>query len=158
MCAHAVAKLDKEGSVRAQWKARVRSKWASFTVRPATLQASHLAQHAAFQAHKLAVDLYLSPDAPVHEVLKDASAIAEHDLFKGSVPQPADWLRAWRSLVEGTSFRETCRRNNIERFIDGLESVGPSRHAIMSLQRIIVECVREETQRRQAGMLHSARG
>ena len=148
VCAHAMAKLGKESSLRAQGcKARICTKWAQFEVRPSSLQASHLSQHSSVRSHKLALSIYLSPDVPVHEILQDATDMAESELFQGSVPQPADWLRAWRSLVEGTSFRESSRRCHTESFIAGLGSVAPSRQAIISLQRIIVECMREEKRR-----------
>ena len=146
VCAHAANKLSQETSLRARGcLARVASKWARFEIRPASLQASHLVQHAGWQSHKLALEIYLAVDTPVREVIMDAAVLSEQDLLKGSVPQPADWLRAWRYMKEGTSFREASRACTTESYIHGTVSCPvPSRKAVKALQEVLVEKIRED--------------
>ena len=148
VCAHAANKLSQETGLRARGcLARVASKWARFEIRPASLQASHLVQHAGWQSHKLALEIYLAVDTPVREVIMDAAVLSEQDLLKGSVPQPADWLRAWRYMKEGTSFREASRACTPESYIHGTVSCPvPSRKAMKALQEVLVEKIREASE------------
>ena len=54
------------------------------------------------------MEMYLSPETPVREVLLDARNLEDQELLKGSVPQPVLWLRAWKYLKEGISFRSNA--------------------------------------------------
>ena len=144
VCARAVIKLRQETSLRARGcLARIATKWASFEVRPASLQASHLAQHAGWQSHKLALDIFLAVDTPVREVIADAALLSEQELLKGSVPQPADWLRAWRYMKEGASFRRASRFCTTEEYIHGI-CPAPSRKVVKALPEVMVEKIRED--------------
>ena len=63
---------------------------------PGGLQASHIQQHAVLTGHKVAERAFFKPDEPVSLTLQ---ATAEDDrLLHGAVPQPADWLRAWKAV------------------------------------------------------------
>lgn len=58
------------------------------------MQACCLKQHAASTVHRVAQGAYLAPDRPLVECLP--YDLADQSLFTGNVPQPLDWLRAWR--------------------------------------------------------------
>ena len=135
VCAQAVDKTVRGGVRRG-------SKWARFSVRSASLQASPFAQHAGWQSHELALELCLARETPVREVIADSAVLSEQELLKGSVPQPADWLRAWRYLKEGTSFRMASKVCSTETYIASTVA-GPSRRAVKALQEVIVEQIRE---------------
>ena len=67
------------------------------------------------------MELYLSPETPVREVLLDARNLEDQELLKGSVPQPVLWLRAWKYLKEGISFRSSARLLTTEGFAYGCD-------------------------------------
>ena len=46
------------------------------------------------EVHNMVMDLYLCPEALVPELLPESGPVADYELLEGSVPQPADWLRA----------------------------------------------------------------
>ena len=58
------------------------------------MQTCCLQQHAASTVHRVAQAAYLAPDKPIQECLP--YTLREQDLFRGNVPQPLDWLRAWQ--------------------------------------------------------------
>ena len=69
----------------------------------------------------------------------------DQDLLKGSVPQPVDWLRAWRHLKEGVSFHSSARLNSTENFAEKDSTKSVERRVVKALQEIIVEEKREKT-------------
>ena len=146
VCAFALCRLEAEGSLRARaCKARVATKWARFEVRCRSLQASALSLHAESNGHKLALHMFCCPDAPVREVICDSAAnLSDMELLRGSVPQPCDWLRAWRYLKEGISFHGAAKLSKTEQHIEQ-QAAGPaaSRVAIQALQRVMVEVTRD---------------
>ena len=59
-----------------------------------SLQAEHIRFHEKSLGHKFAAASWFKPDEPVCITLQ---ATAEDDrLLSGNVPQPQDWVRAWR--------------------------------------------------------------
>ena len=139
VCAYALQKLKVESSAHARgYRGRMRSKWARFEVRSSHLQACALSQHASWYCHRVAMELYLSPETPVREVLLDARNLEDQELLKGSVPQPVLWLRAWKYLKEGISFRSSARLLTTEGFADGCDKNMDGR-VVKALQEIIVE-------------------
>ena len=89
------------------------------------------------------MELYLSPETLVREVLLDARNLEDQQLLKGSVPQPVLWLRAWKYLKEGISFRSSARLLTTEGFADGCNKNMDGR-VVKALQEIIVEEKREQ--------------
>jgi hypothetical protein len=82
-----------------------------YAVRPRDLQASHVWQHQHTDVHKIAERAFFLPDSPV-QIQLQASA-SDDRLLNGSVPQPADWLRAWKAVRCPRSWRAAaadCRR------------------------------------------------
>ena len=72
-------------------------------MRSKAIQAAHIRQHAITEVHRRAVEAYINPDKPAEAFLQRVSA-DDAALFSGAVPQPEDWLRAWRSARTPQSF------------------------------------------------------
>ena len=92
----------------------------------------------------MAMEIYLCPEIPVHELLHECYTADDQDLLKGSVPQPVDWLRAWRHLKEGVSFRSSARLRSTENFAEKDSTKSVDRRAVKTLQEITVEEKREK--------------
>ena len=73
------------------------------------MQACAIRQHQECTVHGVAKSLFLSPDRPVSELLP--YDLKDQDLFRGNVPQPADWLRAWSACKRVTSFRSAAQHS-----------------------------------------------
>jgi hypothetical protein len=145
VCSHAVQRLSGESGMRARrTHGRLQSKWARFEIRSSYMQASTLSNHANGDGHKMALEMFLSADIPVRELLADPLSLEDHDLLKGSVPQPSDWLRAWRHLKEGVSFRSSARLAGTESYIQSGYSHKLDRKSAKALQEIVVEEKREQ--------------
>ena len=145
VCAHAKQRLQTESSLQARQRhGRLDSKWCRFEVRNKCMQAHTLDQHSMNEAHKMAMDIYLCPETPVSELLAESRPVQDDELFKGSVPQPADWLRAWRHLKEAMSFRSCEKISGTENFVQTGVAKGSDRRTVKALQAIIVEGKREQ--------------
>ena len=83
--------------------ARYRTKWCRYEMRSNTIQASQIRQHATTEVHRIAVEAYINPDKPAEALLQRVSA-GDAALLSGAVPQPEDWLRAWRVARTPQSF------------------------------------------------------
>ena len=81
------------------------------------MQACAIRQHQESTVHRVATSLYLSPDRPVSELLP--YDLKDQDLFRGNVPQPADWLRAWSACKRVTSFRSAAQHFQTEDYAWG---------------------------------------
>ncbi|CAJ1448590.1 unnamed protein product [Effrenium voratum] len=66
------------------------------------MQSCCILQHAKCTVHRAATNLFLAPDKPVSECLP--YDLKDQALFQGNVPQPQDWLRAWRASRTASSF------------------------------------------------------
>lgn len=66
------------------------------------MQACCLQQHAATTVHKVATKSFLLPDLPISQCLP--YSLKDQQLLNGNVPQPLDWLRAWRACKATASF------------------------------------------------------
>lgn len=66
------------------------------------MQSCCILQHAKCTVHRAATNLLLAPDKPVSECLP--YDLKDQALFQGNVPQPQDWLRAWRASRTASSF------------------------------------------------------
>lgn len=81
------------------------------------MQACSIRQHAECTVHRVAKNLFLSPDRPVSELLP--YDLKDQDLFRGNVPQPADWLRAWSACKRVSSFRSAVQHFQTEDYAWG---------------------------------------
>jgi hypothetical protein len=81
------------------------------------MQACAIRQHQECTVHRVAKSLFLSPDRPVSELLP--YDLKDQDLFRGNVPQPADWLRAWSACKRVTSFRSAAQHFQTEDYAWG---------------------------------------
>ena len=69
-----------------------------------------------------------------------SSSVAEEDdqnLFRGGVPQVADWLRAWRSAHTPVSYEGAAAQNCTENFIQSSRKPGTPAKAFRAMIRII---------------------
>ena len=113
-CADAVARLEGGDSAGQVCARRLRTTWARFEVRAASLQAEHLTQHRLYDNHRVAVLGWLRPDAPVE--LRLQASLSDDRLLAGSVPQPEDWIRAWRAARTPKSWQAAAESCESEHF------------------------------------------
>ena len=92
----------------------------------------------------MAMEIYVCPEIPLHELVQECYTADDQDLLKGSVPQPVDWLRAWRHVKEGVSFRSSARLQLTGNFAEKGSTKSIDRRAVKALQDIIVEKKREK--------------
>ena len=113
LCAEALARRqvlgDTAGTQQSKGSARKNCSWARYEVRPSSLQAEHVKQHA---CSELAVQAFLRPDAPVRLSLQ--SCHSDDVLLRGAVPQLQDWVRAWRWTREGDSWASAERHSQTD--------------------------------------------
>lgn len=121
---------------------RLGTSWARYEVRPWTLQAESLAQHVHTDAHKIAVAAFLKPDAPVRIILQ--GSIEDDQLLAGAVPQPSDWLRAWRAARSREAWKAAAETARTEDFIVGIRDCGVQARALQRMAEIIREVVRQQ--------------
>ena len=118
LCADSVARVavDGVGSSPAGAKSRrLGTAWARFEVRAASLQAEHIRQHQEYDVHRVATLAWLRPDSPV--TLSLQADLSDDRLLAGSVPQPCDWLRAWRAARTPQSWQAAAETLQTEHFI-----------------------------------------
>lgn len=106
------------------------------------MQASCIVQHARVTVHRCAARCFLEPDRPVSDFINSGPGDAE--LLRGNVPQPEDWLRAWRFCRTPTSFHAAEAVQQTEAFIRGQGSSASSFHrkAVPKLIEVMAEVVR----------------
>jgi len=87
------------------------------------MQARCLTQHAESTVHRVAQEVFLAPDKPISQCLP--YSVADQSLFKGNVPQPQDWLRAWRACQTPSSFQSAMTFFGTDDYIAGEVSQSP---------------------------------
>ena len=102
----------------------------------------HVRQHRGSEQHKRAVALYMAPHAPVR--IRTQSTEDDEMLLMGAVPQPCDWLRAWQSCMNPSSWVATASRAGTENFISGIRSRAPGRRAFLAMVRCMGEVHRRK--------------
>jgi hypothetical protein len=123
--------------------ARFATKWGSFDIRSVKcMQASCIKQHSGTTVHKTSVRSYLAPDQPVVEFLQQQPG--DEGLLAGNVPQPEDWLRAWRACRTPSSFNALADMLVTEHFIRQVRTVPVARRAIKQLVAIMSEVTRSK--------------
>ncbi|OLP91984.1 hypothetical protein AK812_SmicGene26257 [Symbiodinium microadriaticum] len=118
---------------------RLNTKWARFEVR--TLSNMQAEKHSRSDLHKLAVRCWSSPGAPEVVIQEDSG-----QAFSGGVPQVSDFLRIWRTVTTGSSFRDMEKITFTESFIQTQRSdvASVTRFACKQLLQVLQERVRQE--------------
>ena len=97
---------------------RLSTKWGSFSVNSMKcMQASCIRQHADGTVHRVAQNYFLQPDKAISELLP--YDFKGQDVFRGNVPQPRDWLRAWNACSNPTAFNNAEKHYETEDFASG---------------------------------------
>ena len=120
---------------------RLGTHWARYEVRPLALQAEHVKQHAHYDLHKVAVAAFLRPDEPVRFAMQ--ATLDDDRLLHGAVPQPADWLRAWRAARTPQSWQAAAKAAQTEHFAHQVRPRAVQPRTIQSMALIQREVIRE---------------
>jgi len=106
------------------------------------MQASCIKQHSGTTVHKTSVRSYLAPDQPVVEFLQQQPG--DEGLLAGNVPQPEDWLRAWRACRTPSSFNALAEMLVTEHYIRQVRTVPVARRAIKQMLAVMSEVTRSK--------------
>lgn len=118
------------------------TKWARYEVRPMCLQAEHISQHVHTEAHKVATFAHFSPDAPVRLLLQ--KSLADDQLLAGAVPQPADWLRAWRCCMDPMSWESAGKHAFTEHYIAQIRPRAVAPKSFKAMVSCMAEVLRQD--------------
>ena len=129
-----------ESGQRAVATERFGTKWARYEVRAPTLQAQHIRQHLGGACHALSAAAFLKPDEAVQTLLQPLGG--DEGLLDGAVPQPADWLRAWRGVKSPQSYLAAELHLDTEHYIRSIRAQPVRRRAVRSLVATMAEVVR----------------
>ena len=118
------------------------SKWSRYEIRACSQMASRgIRQHAETMQHRKAARAFFMPDE-VQTVLT-AADVGDDELFRGGVPQVADWLRCWRACQTPVSFHSAESNGLTENFIHGgARDKTVSRKAFASMVRVMAMALR----------------
>ena len=143
---------DSRGTKRKRRTCGVRggTKFACYDVCHGHLSASHVREHALSEAHCLAVKAHLAPDTPVRILLQ--TDMDDEQLLRGAVPQPADWLRAWRVCMKPCSWREAAKSSQTEHYVAQIRTHSVKPEAIQSM----VSCMKEALRMKKREWLREA--
>ena len=137
---------------------RISCKWGRFEVRGQdALQACNIKQHCRSTVHRTAERCFRCPDAPVVEFLQQQPG--DEDLLRGNVPQPEDWLRAWRCCKTTSSFSAAQEQGTTEHYISGGNhgTGDPRQPATRKAIRKMVSAMAEAVRASQRDILRKAR-
>jgi hypothetical protein len=110
----------------------------------AAMQACAIVQHANTTIHRTAARAYLQPDVAGNVTQMVPYQIEEQALMNGNVPQPEDWLRAWRLCRTTTSFAAAEATYSTEHIINPLRKCPTRRRAFSNMVVVMAEVLREE--------------
>ena len=118
---------------------RLDTKWSRYEIRSlAAVQSCQIKLHSQKSVHRLAMKAFFEPEQPIIQLMTPSS---DDELLKGGVPQPCDWVRAWRS-IETTSFRAFEKHTRVENFVAPSRATPTSRKAGRAMVRIMGYAVR----------------
>ncbi|CAE7796563.1 unnamed protein product [Symbiodinium sp. CCMP2456] len=130
---------------------RVSTKWARYEINKVSqMQASAVQLHAQSQIHIGAVKAFESPDLPLQALLPRSKADA--DLLKGAVPQPGDWLGAFRAAQSPVSFLKAEKQCQTAAYA-AIRSSYTKRRQMKQMISVMVEVTR---QKKRAAILTAA--
>ena len=116
------------------------TKFARYKVCHSNFGASHVRRHAASDMHCLAVASHLAPDKPVCLLLQ--ANTSDDQLLAGAVPQPADWLRAWRVCMNPMSWAQAADQGETEHYIAQIRERAVKPRGIQSMVSCMDEALR----------------
>jgi hypothetical protein len=120
---------------------RRRGGFGGFCVRTRSLQASTIRFHEESLGHKFAAASWFKPDEPVCITLQ---ATAEDDrLLSGNVPQPQDWVRAWRISRDPRSWQAAEHDDETFNFLCQIRPKAVQRKSWKALCVTMAEVVRK---------------
>ena len=125
---------------RRSYGVRGGTKFARHEVCHAAMGASRVRDHAQSEIHKLAVAAHRQPDKPVRILLQ--TTVDDEQLLAGAVPQPADWLRAWRVCMDPVSWAIAAHLAGTEHYIAQIRERSVKPRAIQSMVRCMTEALR----------------
>ena len=114
---------------RGTGKLRGSTKFARYDAGNSAMGAGSVREHVLTDMYRLVVAAHLAPDQPVRLLLQ---ADMDGDLLlSGAVPQPADWLRAWRVCMSPKAWTQAADDAHREHCISQIRthSVKPRAHA-----------------------------
>ncbi|CAE7536198.1 unnamed protein product [Symbiodinium sp. CCMP2592] len=106
------------------------------------MQACCIHAHSKTFVHQVATKVYLAPDTPISQCLP--YSIKHQHLFSGNVPQPADWLRAWRACRTASSFKGAVKFYSTEDFAAGRNTKLDSLKNMILVMHWAVKSVRKQ--------------
>ena len=113
------------------------TKFACHEVRHANSASNHVTEHADSTVHKLAVQAHHHPGASVQVLLQ--RTVEDEVLLAGGVPQPADWLRAWRLCMDPKSWAAAARSADTEDFIAQIRVPSAKPRALQNMDGAVHE-------------------
>lgn len=120
---------------------RLSTKWGAFEVCSLKcMQASAIRQHARYTVHQVALRAFLEPDRAVSELMPCQQG--DEGLLRGNVPQPEDWLRAWRACRTPASFSAAEKAFHTEHYIQALRASPVKRRTVRNLVLVMQEAIR----------------
>lgn len=116
--------------------------WSKFEVRGiGAIGLRGIRQHATTECHRQAARLFFAP--PEAKVIAGDVLPEDRALFRGGVPQTADYLQAWRACRSPVSFNNAEALGVTTNFIHGArQAVATSRRAFRSMVRVIALTIR----------------
>ena len=108
-----------------------------------SLQAEHIRTHAHSLGHKFAEASFFKPDEPVCIALQ--ATVEDDRLLSGNVPQPQDWLRAWRMSRDPRSWQAAEHDDITSNFICQIRPMAVQRRSWKALCVTMAEVVREQS-------------
>ena len=102
------------------------------------LGSAHVREHADTDTHRLALAAHLAPDNPARLLLQ--SDMDDDRLLSGAVPQPADWLRAWRVCMSPTAWTQAADNAHTEHYIAQIREHSVKPRALQAM----VTCMKDE--------------
>ena len=105
------------------------------------LQASNIRYHENFVGHKFVVASWFRPDEPVCITLQ--ATLEDDRLLSGDVPQPQDWLRAWRISRDPRSWQAAEHDDVTSNFICQIRTQAVQRKSWKALCVTMAEVVRD---------------
>jgi len=145
ICADSVARVcvgQVVGGKDVASKRRLGTAWARYEVRARCLQAEHIRQHQDYDVHRVGVLAWLRPDEPVYLAMQ--RTLSDDSLLAGSVPQPADWLRAWSATRTPQSWQAAAKNLATEHFIRPARERSVQARPLESMARVMQEAIRQD--------------
>ena len=97
-------------------------------------------EHSRSDTHRLALAAHLAPDKPVRLLLE--SDMDDDRLLSGAVPQPADWLRAWRVCMSPTAWTQAADNAHTEHYIAQIRTHSVKPRAMQAMVTCMKDALR----------------